>query len=98
MDPSAKATHLERVAQEAINNEIKHGKANEVLIHLSGDSAGAKLTVTDNGAGFTKSPAENPGMGLQIMKHRAGLIGASVEILPPNGLGTMLICSFNPGT
>jgi PAS domain S-box-containing protein len=87
------ATHLYRIAQEAINNAIKHGKAESIIIRLRRNSAGAELQVTDDGAGFPKEPRSN-GMGLQIMKYRAGLIGASLAFTPANGKGTTVVCGF----
>jgi len=90
------ATHLYRIAQEAINNAIKHGKAREVAVRLRRDTHSAQLVVTDHGAGFPKDLPNNGGMGLQIMKYRAGMIGASLEIRPANGQGTTVVCTFKP--
>ena len=91
------ATHLYRIAQEAINNAIKHGKAREVSVRLRRDASSVQLVVTDHGAGFPKDLPRNGGMGLQIMKYRAGMIGASLEIRPANGRGTSVVCTFKPG-
>jgi PAS domain S-box-containing protein len=88
------STHLYRIAQEAINNAIKHGKANEVTIRLRRDRDMAQLMIIDSGAGFPKDAPPNGGMGLQIMKYRAGIIGATLEIRPANGKGTAVVCTF----
>ena len=88
------ATHLYRIAQEAINNAIKHGKARKVEVRLQQNRTSAQLTVTDDGVGFPKDPQQNSGMGLQIMKYRAGMVGGSLEILPANGKGTAVSCTF----
>jgi two-component system sensor kinase FixL len=53
--------------------------------------------VADHGVGFPKEGAENGGMGLQIMKYRASMIGGSLEIRPANGKGTAVVCTFRPG-
>jgi signal transduction histidine kinase len=91
------ATHLYRIAQEAINNAIKHGKAREVDVRLRRDSNSAQLVVSDDGLGLPKDLAPNGGMGLQIMKYRAGMIGGSLEIRPANGRGAAVVCTFKPG-
>ena len=91
------ATHLYRIAQEAINNAIKHGKAREITLRLRRDASSAQLVVSDNGLGFSRAPANNGGMGLQIMKYRAGMIGATLDIRPANGQGTAVVCTFKPG-
>src|ERR1051325_1117910 len=91
------ATHLYRIAQEAINKPIKHGKAREVDVRLRRDSNSAQLVVSDDGLGLPKDLAPNGGMGLQIMKYRAGMIGGSLEIRPANGRGAAVVCTFKPG-
>ena len=88
------ATHLYRIAQEALNNAIKHGKAATVDITLSSGERGHTLTVSDDGIGFQNAPRPAKGMGLSIMNYRATMIGASVEIKNGEKGGTMVICSF----
>jgi signal transduction histidine kinase len=90
------ATHLYRIAQEAINNAIKHGKARKVVIALRRDPNNARLAIMDDGVGFPRELQNNAGMGLQIMKYRAGMIGASLEIKPAKGKGTEVVCVFRP--
>ncbi|PWU13082.1 MAG: histidine kinase [Verrucomicrobia bacterium] len=91
---SSMATHLYRIAQEAANNAIKHGKAKNVVIRLQRGPHAAQLMVVDSGTGFPTRPVNNGGMGLQIMKYRAGIIGATLEIGPANGRGTAVVCTF----
>lgn len=91
------ATHLYRIAQEAINNAIKHGKARKVEIRLRKGAGGAELIVMDRGVGFREAPLSNGGMGLQIMKYRAGMIGGTLDIGPASGQGTTVICTFKSG-
>jgi DNA-binding CsgD family transcriptional regulator len=76
----ASATHLYRIAQEAINNAVKHGKARQIAVGLAAQSDQASLTVTDDGCGLVAKPEKTSGMGLRIMKYRAGMIGATLEI------------------
>jgi signal transduction histidine kinase len=90
----AAATHLYRIAQEAINNAIKHGKARHIALRLRAQKNQASLTVTDDGCGFVAKLEEASGMGLRIMKYRAGMIGASLEIRRANGRGTLVACLF----
>src|SRR5207237_9020125 len=65
----ASATHLYRIAQEAINNAIKHGKARQIAVRVTARSNQANLTVTDDGRGFVVKPEQTSGMGLRIMKY-----------------------------
>ena len=48
----------------------------------------------DNGVGFPKKVKNDSGMGLQIMKYRAGMIGATLDIRSGNGEGTTVVCGF----
>jgi two-component system sensor kinase FixL len=95
---NAVATHLYRIAQEAINNAIRHGKARKVVVRLEQNGMSGRLIVSDHGMGFPKGRADNGGMGMRIMKYRAGMIGASLEITPATGRGTVVTCTFNPGS
>lgn len=88
------ATHVYRIAQEAINNAIRHGKAKTVIVTLTRQQDEARLIVTDNGVGLPKKLKNDAGMGLQIMKYRAGMIGATLEIKSPPGQGTTVTCMF----
>ena len=97
VDDHAKATHLYRIAQEAIGNAIKHGKADRITISLGVDEGMATLRIVDNGGGFPASAEGGPGMGLRSMRYRAGTIGAALEIETALPRGTTVICSFAHG-
>ena len=90
----AMATHLFRLAQEAVSNAIKHGRATEIAIHLRADPGWITLEVADNGTGFTpENQASASGMGLRIMKFRAGMLGGTLAIeRQPQG-GMIVICT-----
>jgi PAS domain S-box-containing protein len=89
--------HLFRLAQEAINNSVKHGKAKRVVIGLKGTADLAVLTIRDNGSGFRRESANTKGLGLKIMSYRAQKIGAIFEIQAGENGGTVVTCSLpNP--
>jgi signal transduction histidine kinase len=90
------ADHLYRIAQEAISNAVRHGKAKVVRIRL--EEAGDLLTVNveDNGSGIDESKASADGMGLRIMRYRAGMIGATVDVRRRDAGGTVVTCRYEP--
>jgi two-component system sensor kinase FixL len=88
------ATHLYRIAQEAVSNAIKHGKANQIEICLTASNQKISLAVRDDGVGFPKKPAKKKGMGLRIMQYRAGMIGGSLVIQKEPKGGTTVACSI----
>ena len=96
---NAMATHLYRIAQEAINNAVKHGKAKKIVIRLARNNSGLiQLTVTDWGKGFPKrAPSNGGGMGLQIMKYRANMIGATLDIQNSENKGVRVVCTLKAG-
>ena len=96
----AMATHLFRLAQEAVSNAIKHGKATEISIHLKADPGWIYLGISDNGAGFDPEKMAQPnGMGVRIMKFRAGMIGGTLSIERNAQGGVLVMCSApNPTT
>ncbi len=88
------ATHLYYIAREAVNNAIKHGHGNQIVIRLAADQEQGALTITDNGSGFADIPANNAGMGRHLMNYRARVIGGSLEIQRAAAGGTMVTCIF----
>jgi signal transduction histidine kinase len=87
------ATHLYRIAQEAVNNAIKHGRAEWIEISLAGTEEIITLKVLDDGIGIGDKRSGGPGMGLRIMAYRASLIGASLQISSGHERGTLVSCS-----
>jgi PAS domain S-box-containing protein len=88
------ATHLYHIAQEAVNNAIKHGKAKHVIIRLSSFKNGCTLTISDDGVGIPDVPASDNGMGLHIMRYRASMIGGTLQVgRTPLG-GASIDCAF----
>ncbi len=91
------ATHLYRIAQEAINNAVKHGRARKVVIRLAAKGTTVRLRVEDDGAGFKEPPADHHGMGLHIMKYRSEVVGAKLTVAPAPKRGTVVTCEFQSG-
>ena len=85
--------HLYRIAQEAVNNAVKHGKARRIDIGLTVTGERIVLAVSDNGIGLPKKPRNKNGLGLRVMQYRAGVIDASlIAQRLPNG-GTTFVCT-----
>jgi len=86
------AMTLFRIAQEAINNSVKHAGTGAVRVDLVVDESGLRLVVADDGRGITGSGEQDSGEGLRIMRHRADLIGASLDIRSGGGSGCVVEC------
>jgi signal transduction histidine kinase len=87
------AIHLYRIAQEAVNNAIKHGRASDIVIGFVTDKGTTNLTITDNGVGFRKAHRDMKGMGISTMKYRADMVAATIDIRSDKN-GTTVSCSF----
>lgn len=89
------AVHLFRIAQEAISNATRHGQARNIIIVLESGGGELSLRVSDDGVGFDLHRARKaPGLGLNIMRYRARVIGATLEIYPNTPTGTVVACTF----
>jgi signal transduction histidine kinase len=78
--PAEVQVGLYRIAQEALNNVVKHAKSTQALVNLyCGDAV--RLTVADNGAGFDPATVTADHLGLKIMRERAEAIGSQVYSL-----------------
>ena len=86
--------HLYRIAQEALNNAVKHANACEIRVDLKLEGEHCLLEITDNGKGFPDTRDHFKGLGLSIMKYRASLFEGDVEITPNNSAGTRVCCRF----
>ena len=94
LDDILAAGHLFRIAQEAVNNALKHSDATEIAIRLAHGPGEVRLDVSDNGKGLPEMlPSDHDGIGLQIMKHRASVIGAALQIQSQPGKGAVVSCS-----
>jgi len=88
------ATHLFRIAQEAVNNAVKHGQARTIIISLASNHERTVLTIDDDGVGLALPPDRGKGMGLHIMSYRARMIGASLSVEARTGGGTVVNCAL----
>ena len=88
------ATQLYRIAQEAVNNAVKHSRGKTIRILMSYRSPRIELRVEDDGVGFTESGGDDTGMGLRVMKYRAEMIGATLEARPAPRHGLSIMCSL----
>lgn len=88
------ATHLYRIAQEALNNALKHSRATRIVVSLEEREDRWVLTVTDNGKGLKIRPKKTDGLGLRLMKYRAQVIGAQLEVTPAPVRGLRICCTL----
>lgn len=95
-DPQDKATalHLYRIIQESINNAIKHSHASNICIMLTEENGNGKITVEDDGVGISNTNESSNGMGIHIMKYRANMIEADLNINLGDNNGTKVTCSW----
>jgi len=89
---SSMATHLHRIAQEAVRNAARHSKARRIDISLMKQPGMITLTVADDGIGLQPPSSRKAELGLRIMAYRASLIGADFRIDSTPGSGTCVIC------
>jgi PAS domain S-box-containing protein len=88
----ATASHLYRIAQEAINNAAKHGHASAITVALRAHDDKVQLSVSDDGIGLPAGAVHGPGMGLKIMAYRARMISGVIDVAPRPGGGTRVQC------
>ena len=89
----ATALGFYRIAQEALNNAIKHGQAKRIVLRLERLQRKLILTVRDDGIGF-RPRSSHKGMGIHIMKYRANSIGAEMALESSKGRGTTVTCKL----
>ena len=91
------AMNLYRVAQEAVNNALKHARASEIIIGLRKEDHDVVLTIRDDGTGI-RSLRKKKTMGIHMMKYRADVCGGKLEIESRRGQGTTVTCRVPLGT
>ena len=91
---SGVTTQLYRIAQEAVHNAIRHGKARNIGIHLGKTGSLVTLAIRDDGMGLPGGVPASQGMGLRNMKYRASMIGGSLT-LESGERGAIVTCCFH---
>jgi two-component system, LuxR family, sensor kinase FixL len=91
------AMNLYRVAQEAVNNALKHARASEIIIGLRKEDHEVVLTIRDDGTGI-RSLRKKKTMGIHMMKYRADVCGGKLEIESRRGQGTTVTCRVPLGS
>jgi signal transduction histidine kinase len=94
---NGKATHLYRIAQEAIHNATKHGKAHKIDIRLSANASATSLSIADDGIGFSSNGNAMNGVGISIMHYRANIMGGEFAIEAGASGGTIVSCTIPTG-
>jgi len=79
------------IAQEALNNVLRHAHANSVLVTIKQGKRNVILRIQDDGAGFDPKTVDRGGMGLRNMKERALQIDGKLNILSKPGQGTKIV-------
>lgn len=93
--PPNTTVQLYKIAQEAVSNAIKHGKASQVSIHLLLDRGETLLlTIKNDGTPFSLPENKKNRMGLRIMNYRASTIGGTLDIKPAEKSGTIVCCTL----
>ena len=95
IDNDNEATHLYRIAQEAVNNATRHAKASDIWIRLEQVDGRLVLEVQDNGIGLQPTGVPGKGVGLRLMEHRCAMIGGTFAIDPRPDGGTCIACSVS---
>ena len=95
IEDNDKATHLFRIAQEAINNAIRHGRCKHIEVRLSEDSQAIRLEIWNDGPKWLrKRDLKRNGIGLQIMKSRSEAVNGRLEITSGRSRGTTIACAI----
>jgi len=87
---------LFRIAQEALNNIIKHARANTATVEVAGDEQRTIMSIKDDGIGFDATPnamiqKKSSGLGLIAMQERISALGGSFEVKSSKGHGSTII-------
>jgi two-component system, LuxR family, sensor kinase FixL len=88
------ANHLYRIAQEACSNAVRHGGAKQLKIRVVRDEHWMHLMITDEGGGFELDDSPAAGLGLRLMRYRAGLIGGRLSVNSEPEVGTSVVCTI----
>jgi two-component system, LuxR family, sensor kinase FixL len=98
MQDSSSATHIYRIAQEAVRDAIRHGKATRISIELARKRRAIELKILDNGISLSQDGRLREDKVLWMMEHRARVIGAKLHVKQRSG-GVEIRCEIpDPAT
>lgn len=89
--PTEDEINLFRIAQEALNNAVKHADARNLRLTLSRKADSLELRIDDDGRGFDTEAVRSAGLGLTGLQERAGILRGTLEIRSQPGQGTTVI-------
>ena len=96
VEDAERAEQIYRIAQEGLNNAVKHAQASQITLHLNNDDEDFTLSIRDNGVGIPEA-LESDGMGVDNMHYRAQILDATLDISRHESGGTLITCRFtNP--
>ncbi len=95
--PQTVVKQLYKIAQEAVTNAIKHGKASKVDMNLMNTDGDLIMTIRNDGEPFPETLGLKNRMGLRIMNYRAHVIGATVSVRGEGEHGAIVTCSMPLG-
>jgi PAS domain S-box-containing protein len=93
--PAEARIALYRIAQEALNNVVKHARASSATVELHCEARYARLRISDDGRGFDPAAVQPGQLGLDIMCERAQAIGANLRIESQPGQGTRILVEWH---
>jgi signal transduction histidine kinase len=82
--------HLYRIASEALNNVVKHARAEHAAVQVTAEAGALRIVVSDDGAGFDPDAAHTGSIGLSTMAERAQAISAAFTVTSARGAGTVV--------
>lgn len=88
--PNKIQINLYRIAQEALNNAIRHGNPKNIDIQLVYSEGEILMSIEDNGTGFDMNAISGEGIGLRSMKTRVGAMAANIDIVSTRQRGTII--------
>jgi signal transduction histidine kinase len=93
IDDSLVATHMYRIAQEAVSNSVKHANPTQIWIELEAIDSHLALRVGDNGVGMNEPPRSSDAFGIRSMTYRAEFLGGRLRISQRKDGGTQVVCT-----
>jgi signal transduction histidine kinase len=91
---ASQATHLYRIAQEAVSNAVRHGDAHNIRLRLATTGTLLRLSIEDDGSGFDAGDGTHPeGMGMHTMADRARMVGGTLAFGRAGLGGAAVVCT-----